>query len=172
MKRKLIMAPLLLLTVIMQCSVFQVFSIASIKPNLLMIVTVSFALMCGRKTGLYTGFAGGLMMDLLYPGTLGFNALIYMWIGWACGYFFRIFYDDDIKTPLLLVFCGDFAYGLYCYILTFLLRGRIHFFFYLTRIIIPEAVYTLMMTLVLYGLLYRINKWLARSDKRSMDHFA
>ena len=111
-------------------------------------------------------------MDLLYPGTLGFNALIYMWIGWACGYFFRIFYDDDIKTPLLLVFCGDFAYGLYCYILTFLLRGRIHFFFYLTRIIIPEAVYTLMMTLVLYGLLYRINKWLARSDKRSMDHFA
>ena len=163
---------MLLITVILQCSVFQIFAIASIKPNLMVIMTVSFALMCGRKTGMYTGFFGGLIMDLLYPGIIGFNALIYMWIGYVCGYFYRIFYDDDIKTPLLLCSISDLAYGLSCYLFRFLMRGRIHLFFYLRRIIIPEVVYTLLVTLVIYRLIYRINQWLAKSDKRSMDRFA
>ena len=162
---------MLLICVILQCSVFQIFRIASIGPNLLIIMTASFGLMCGQKTGMYTGLVGGLIMDLLYPGTIGFNALIYMWIGYACGYFYRIFYDDDIKTPLLLCSVADIVYGLYCYFFQFLLRGRIHLFFYLRRIIIPEMVYTLMATLVFYRLIYRINRWLAKSDKRSMDRF-
>ena len=119
-----------------------------------------------------TGFFGGLIMDLLYPGIIGFNALIYMWIGYVCGYFYRIFYDDDIKTPLLLCSISDLAYGLCCYLFRFLMRGRIHLFFYLRRIIIPEVVYTLLVTLVIYRLIYRINQWLAKSDKRSMDRFA
>ncbi len=172
MKRRIVMGILLIVTVIAQCSLFQVFAIASIKPNLLVILTASFALMCGRKTGMYTGFFGGLLMDLLYPGTIGFNALIYMWIGYLCGYFYRIFYDDDIKTPLLLCSISNLAYGLYCYAFTFLMRGRIHLLFYLHRIIIPEVVYTLLITLVVYRLIYRINQWLSKSDKRSMDRFA
>ena len=81
-------------------------------------------------------------------------------------------YDDDIKTPLLLIGICDLAYGLCQYAATFLIRGRIHLFFYLRRIIIPEVVYTLLVTLVIYRLIYRINQWLAKSDKRSMDRFA
>lgn len=169
MKRKIAMAALIIFSTLLQCSAFQLIEIASIKPNLLLILTVSFGLMRGKKSGLTTGFFCGLCCDLFFESIIGFQALIYMWIGYFAGYFYRIFYDDDIKTPLLLISAADLVYGISQYVFTFLLRGRIHFFFYLGRIIIPEILYTMLLTIVTYRLIYFINQKLSKTDKRSVD---
>ena len=158
------MTILVLVCTFLQCGVFQWLQVASIKPNLLLIITVSFGLMRGRKSGMITGLFAGLCCDLFSFSTIGFYALIYMWIGYLSGHFYRIFYDDDIKTPLLLVSVADLIYGTLCYIFTFLLRGRIHFFFYLRRIIIPEALYTIILTILTYRLLYRLNQRLSEEN--------
>lgn len=169
MVRKVYMGLIILFTAILQCCVFQIFSIASIKPNLLLLLTVSFGLMRGRLSGLLTGFFSGLAVDILFPGQIGFHALIYMWIGFLAGLCYRIFYDDDIKMPLLLVSGGELLFGLYCYTGHFLLRGRIHFLYYLRRIMIPELLYTLIVTIVFYRLIYKLNNRLNKTDKRSID---
>ena len=66
---------------------------------------------------------------------------------------------------------GDLAYGCAVYVLQFLIRGRVHFFFYLNRIMIPEMLYTIFLTFPVYRLFYRIEHSLAKSDKRSMNGF-
>ena len=71
-----------------------------------------------------------------------------------------------------MVTAGDLFYSICRYILTFLLRGRVHVLFYLRRIIIPELLYTIIATLAVYHLLYRINLRLNKSDKRSLDSIA
>lgn len=171
MKRKSTMALLILLFIILQSTVCQMISIASIKPNLLIILTVSFGLMRGRKDGMLTGFFCGLLTDLFFESVLGFNAMLYMWVGYFSGYFYRIFYDDDIKTPLFLISVSDFVYGVAQYGFMFLLRGRIHFFYYLGRIILPEVFYTLILTIICYRILYSINKRLTLTDKGGVDSF-
>lgn len=170
MKRKITMAVLVLVSIILQSTVCQMISIASIKPNLLIILTVSFALMRGRKTGMLTGFCCGLLTDIFFESIIGFNAIIYMWVGYISGYFYRIFYDDDIKTPLFLISVGDVVYGIIQYGFRFLLRGRIHFFYYLGRVILPEMFYTLILTIICYRVLYAINQKLSLSDK-GVDSF-
>lgn len=169
MFKKVTTAVLLLITVFLQCAVFQIFQIASIKPNILLIVVVSLGLMRGRRSGLLIGFWGGLIMDIFFPFRLGMQALIYMWLGYWAGSFYRIYYDDDIKTPMLLAALGDLMYGVYYYVLTFLLRGRINLFYYLSRIILPELVYTLLITILIYRLLYHLNKQMCKRDKRSIE---
>ena len=169
MIRKIAMGILIFLTAVIQCVLFQLFEIASIKPNLLLILTVSYGLMRGRTSGMMTGFFSGLAVDIFFPGQIGLHALIYMWLGYFAGYLYRIFYDDDIKMPLLLVFASDLVYGLYMYVSTFLIRGRLHFGYYLTRIIIPEMLYTIVITIFLYRLLYHFEQLLSKTDKRSVD---
>ena len=169
MIRKIAMGILIIVCTILQCVLFNIFSIASIKPNLLIILTVAFGLMRGRMSGLLTGFFCGLMIDILFPGQIGFQTLIYMWIGYLSGFCYRIFYDDDIKTPLMLTAAAELVYGIYCWAFTFLLRGKVNFLFYLKRIIIPELLYTIILMIFLYGLLYKFNKLLNRADKRSID---
>jgi rod shape-determining protein MreD len=146
-------------------------SIASIKPNLLVILIVSFGLMRGRRDGMIIGFLCGLLTDLFFESVLGFNAIIYLWVGYFSGYFYRIFYDDDIKTPLLLISVSDVACGIIQYAFRFLMRGRIHFFYYLGRIILPEMFYTLILTIICYRILYAINRRMSIADQGGVDSF-
>ncbi len=171
MRRKATMGCLILICIILQSTVCQMIEIASIKPNLLIILTVSFGLMRGRRDGMVTGFFCGLLTDIFFESIIGFNAMIYLWVGYFSGYFYRIFYDDDIKTPLFLISVCDLAYGIVQYGFMFLLRGRIHFFYYLGRVILPEVFYTLILTIICYRLLYAINRKLTLTDKGGVDGF-
>lgn len=157
MKSKIVMALTILLSFLLQCTVLHTFSIGSITPNLLLILCVSIGLMRGKKSGLWTGFFSGLLIDLFYGSLFGFYALIYMYVGYFSGYTCRIYYDDDIKVPMLLVACMDFFYNIAVYALQFLLRGRLGFGTYFTRIIIPEIFYTTFLTLIVYRVFYYMN---------------
>ena len=163
MKRKVTLAVLILITFILQSTVFQSLAIASISPNLLLILTVSFGFMRGKKEGLFVGFFCGLLIDIFYGNLVGFYALIYMYIGFLNGFLYKVFYDEDVKVPMVLVAISDLAYGLAVYVLQFMLRGRLGIFNYLRHIIIPEMVYTVLITVILYRLLYKLNHWLTES---------
>lgn len=162
---------MILVSFILQCSVFPALSIASVKPNLLLILPAVFGLMRGRREGMFMGFFGGLLMDLFFSNVIGFHALIYTFIGYLNGYCYRIFYDDDIKMPILLVTLSDLGYGLVMYGAQFLMRGRIDFFYYLKRIIIPEILFTVLVTMIIYRFLLRIHRRLEKAEQRSVGSF-
>lgn len=164
MRRKVSLAVLILLVFILQGTVFRALSIASIAPNLLLIVTVSFGFMRGKKEGLFVGFFCGILIDIFYGNMIGFYALIYMYIGFLNGFLYNIFYDEDVKMPVILVGISDFLYGIVIYGLQFLLRGRLDVFSYLKNIILPEVMYTVLVTMILYRLLYKLNDWITENE--------
>lgn len=149
---------------LLQCTVFKALSIASISPNLLIVVVASFGFMRGKKEGMFVGFFCGLLIDIFYGSMIGFYALIYMYIGFGNGFLYKIFFDEDVKVPMVLVAGSDIAYGVLVYGLQFMLRGRLDFFSYLQHIILPEMVYTVLLTAVLYRPLYRLNRWLTENE--------
>lgn len=157
MKSKLVLFLTIIVCFLLQCTVLHGISIGSITPNLLLILCVSMGLLRGRKSGMWTGFFTGLLIDLFYGSLFGFYALIYMYAGFFSGYACRIYYDDDVKVPMMLVAIADFLYNLAVYGLQFLLRGRMGLFTYLYRIIIPEVFYTVFLTLIVYRVFYYIN---------------
>ena len=73
--------------------------------------------------------------------------------------------------PVLLIGVSDFLYELIVYLFQFLLRGRINLFFYIRRIIIPEVIYTVLITLVVYRLLLALNHKLEKAEQRSVGSF-
>lgn len=157
MKSKIVLFFTIIVCFLMQSTVLHLISIGSITPNLLLILCVSMGLMRGRKSGLWTGFFCGLLVDLFYGSVFGFYALIYMYAGFLSGYAFRIYYDDDIKVPMLLTAIMDFLYNLAVYALQFLLRGRLGLGLYFTRIIVPEIFYTVFLTMIVYRVFHYIN---------------
>ena len=155
----------------MQSTIFSKLTFASIRPNLLIIVTASFGFMRGKKDGMLVGFFCGLLMDVCGGGTLGFYALVYAAIGYLNGFFKRLFYDEDIKLPLLLIAASSLIYGVVVYFCLAMLQGKFHFPFYLIHIILPELVYTILVTLVLYQIIRHINRKLESEERRSASRF-
>lgn len=164
MPRKIVLAVLIIVTFLLQSTLFQWLSIASSVPNLLLILTVSFGFMRGKKEGIMVGFFCGLITDLFFGNLFGFSALVYMYIGYLNGFFCKVFYDDDIKVPMLLVAVSDIAYGVTVYVLQFLLRGRLQVFSYVRHVVFPELIYTVVLTMIFYRIFFKINRILVANE--------
>ena len=171
MKRKVTVAVIILVCYLLQCTVFQTFSFASIAPNLLIVVTSAFGFMRGKKEGIWVGFFCGLCMDIFYGSTIGFYALIYTYIGFFNGLFRKLFYPEDIKLPMLLIAGSDLLYNFAVYFFLFFFRGKFQLAYYLQHIILPELVYTMLVTIVLYMIILKVNQRLELVEKRSAKKF-
>ena len=157
MRRKIIEFLLVFISFVIQCTCFNAVSMGGIVPNLLIIITAAFGFMHGQKEGMYVGFLSGIFIDVLFGnGIIGLYALIYTFIGYLNGLFSRIFYPEDVKLPIFLIVISDLIYSFICYILTFLLRSRLDLPYYLIRVMIPEMVYTALVTLIIYRFILNI----------------
>ena len=110
MKSKITLFFTILICFLLQSTVISRIAIGSITPNLILILCISMGLMRGRKSGMWTGFFCGFLVDMFYGSVFGFYALIYMYIGFLSGYAHRICYDDDVKVPIFLAGAGDILY--------------------------------------------------------------
>lgn len=171
MRRKIVLAVTILICFLLQSTIFQKLSFASISPNLLIVVTAAFGFMRGRKEGLFVGFFCGLLMDLFFGSVLGIYALLYMFIGYINGIFKKIFYPEDIKLPIFLIAASDLSFNIVIYFLMFLFRSRFEILYYFVHIMIPELVYTMIVAVVVYFLLLKINQKLEEIEKRSAKKF-
>ena len=166
MRRFIVSFLLVISCFVLQSTVFKSIAFGGIIPNLMIVLTASFGFMRGEKAGILFGFFCGLLADIFFGSVIGLYAMIYMYIGYANGKFNMIFYPEDIKLPLALIFVSDMAYGLLSYIILFLMRGRFHFTYYLIHIILPEMVYTIVVTLIFYPFLLWINKTLEDREQK------
>ena len=154
---------------LLQSTVFHSLSLGGIIPNLMIILSASYGFMRGRKSGLLIGFFSGLLMDIFFSDILGFYALLYMYIGYLNGVFKKMFYPEDIKLPIALIVGSDFLYNILIYLLTFLLNGRFQFLYYFFNIMIPEMVYTIIVTCIFYPLLLFSESLLERNGKEGVS---
>lgn len=171
MKRKIITVCIIIACFLLESTVFPHLAFGTITPNLMIVVTSSFGFMRGKREGMAVGFLSGLLIDIMFNDLIGFYALIYTVLGYANGFFKKIFYDDDIKLPLILIAASDFLCGNIVCIFMFIMRSRFDYFYYLGNIILPELIYTILVTLILYQVILHINQKLEAKEKRSASKF-
>jgi rod shape-determining protein MreD len=152
-------------------TLFQTWAIASISPNLLIILTSAFGFMRGRKEGMWVGFFCGLLRDIFFGDIIGVFALMYACLGYLNGFFHKRFFPDEVRLPILLISATDLAYGILIYLFFFFLRGRLNIAFYFLRIMFPELIYTIFITVFLYYPILKINQGLESKEKRSASKF-
>ena len=170
-KRILITMIIIIICFLLESSVFKQINPLAVTPNLLIVVTSSFGFMRGKTEGMLVGFFCGLLKDVFFSDLLGFYALIYMVIGYCNGFFEQIFYADDIKLPICLITASDFLFSNIVYIFMFVLRRRFGYFSYLKKSILPELIFTIIITVILYQIILKINQKLEDDEKRSASKF-
>lgn len=164
MKKAIVTGVLIIVAYLFQTTFLEELRLASIVPNLLLFLTFVAGFMNGRKTGLLTGFFSGLLIDIFSGSVIGLNALIYMCIGYLNGCFQSLFFDEDIKLPLVLLSASDLIYGLFIYVTRFLLNNRLNIVDYILYPIIPELIYTIVAAVFLYRPLLKLYRWLEKGS--------
>ena len=152
---------------ILQTGLFSRVALAGVTPNLMLVVVAMFGFQLGIKYGMITGFIAGLMLDTFCGSYFGMYALIYTYIGLLNGALSLVYFGDDIKLPLFLVGGSDFLFGMTIYATMFLLRNKSDLGFYVTNVMIPEAVYTTVVAIAMFFPLKWLCNWVDQGDERT-----
>ena len=159
---------LIILFFVLQTAVFGRLSVASVIPNVIVILVAVTGFMQGDKTALIVGFFCGLLLDCFTFKILGLHALIFSTIGFVTGQVHNTFYPEDFKLPLLVITGSDIGYSLLFYFFTYLFRARFHFGFYFLNVCLPELAYTLLVAVLVYPLFLLLYRFVFR-DRRDEE---
>ena len=69
---------------------------------------------------------------------------------------------QDVLLPMIMISFKVFIYNVIIYVVFFLMRNRLDFLGYLKDVMLPEMIYTILITLFFYKILVRINLRLKR----------
>ena len=139
-----------ILTLLFESTALHAFSLHACMPNLTLILVAYFALFFGKEKGRRLGLILGLIQDLLFCPVLGFYGMIFFLIGHLCGALTSHLAEFDLLIPLGLVLLSDLIYGTISYFVFGFLQGKLQFFLFLRERILPEAIYTLLIALVMF----------------------
>lgn len=105
--RVLVVGLVLVTTALMQTSLVPFLALGGYRPDLLLLVTIAFALREGLLPGLRIGFVAGLLSDLLRnQSPVGLTALVFVGVVYAIGIARPYLATESLTAPLLLASFG------------------------------------------------------------------
>jgi rod shape-determining protein MreD len=168
--RAFIIGLILVLAFVIQSTILHYIEIFGIKPNLIVMVTIYFALMQGSVEGAVVGLLGGILLDILVGRVFGLYSLIGMYTGIFAGHFNKRFFKENYLVALLFTFIFSFLYELIFYLLNYFIWGETRIIYVLQNIIIPEALYNCILAIPVYILIIKINRWLEKKERMSRKY--
>jgi rod shape-determining protein MreD len=128
-----------------QSTIVPLISIGGAKPDLVLLMVVSWSLLQGTKEGIIWGFTGGLCLDLLSGAPLGASAIALMTVSLLSGQGETNLFKGNLFLPLILAPLGTVIYyGLMLVILE--LTGQsLPLNTSFTQVILPAAIFNLIM---------------------------
>ncbi|HWH06202.1 MAG TPA: rod shape-determining protein MreD [Gaiellaceae bacterium] len=121
MTQALRVAVLVFLATVLQASLVSSVVAFGGSPDLLLLVLVGVALLCGAITGAVAGFGGGLLLDVLTLDTLGVTALVLALAGYFTGRYGETTGRDRGHAPIVAVVVATALVLVFGFLLHFLI---------------------------------------------------
>ncbi len=148
---------LILISLILQITIFAFNPVWGITPDLLLITVISLSLLNGYRQGAYIGFIAGILQDVFSSGLFGINTVTKMLLGYIFGFLEKKIYHRNIVTPLFTMILATVLNQLLVVLLTDHIMLKVELWNHFKEIIFPLTVYHLILALAIYPTIYFIN---------------
>ncbi len=146
---------------LIQSTILNYIRIYDIKPNLIIVFTVSAAFLNGSVEGAIVGFFTGLAQDIISGKVIGFYALLGLYLGLAVGSINKRLYRENIFVVIFFTFISTIAYESAVFFLWFfgsIIRGQVNLLYPFKEIILPEAVYNSAISVFVHIFMIKLSK--------------
>lgn len=160
------MTGFIILLFTLQTSFLPLMAWHGISPDLMLLVTVSFAFLRGAHQGAFLGFVLGLMQDLATGTFLGMNAFSHVLIGYACGAFSDNVFKEQIFLPIVASVVATIANYFILALLMVLLGYRFNLMVNMGVSLLPMLIYQLVFSVPVHYMMYHLDQKLSVKAKR------
>jgi len=169
--RIVVIGGVLVVGVLLETTAISRMAIFGVSPNLMLCIIVAYSILRGDEEGAVAGFAGGLLMDVAMGQTMGLFAMLGLLMGYFAGKPFRDFYRESYLLPMLITGIMAVAYGLALYLFNAITIAPVGFVYYTGSIVLPIAVYTMIVSIFVYRVLYAVNMLVELYERRKHKVF-
>jgi rod shape-determining protein MreD len=152
--RNLFLGIILLVTFVLQSTFFNYIKIMGVKPDLLLVIVVIYALHNEEKSGGLFGFAAGLLQDIITGKYLGLNSFTKGIIAFFVSHMEQKIYKENIIIPVMLVFTASIGHDVLYYFIRSLVDFNVSLTTAFLGIILPSAVYNSLLVPIIYPKLH------------------
>lgn len=144
----------------LQANFFTWFNIATIMPNVYVILVLFIGLFVKRKIGLACGIGFGLYLDIVLGKTIGTSALALGIVGLLGEILSKNFSKDSRFIVCLMVIGTTAVYEIIVYLLTMLrIEGTVEILAFL-KILLIEMLFNGLITIIIYPLIKKAGYYL------------
>ncbi|MFQ6014921.1 MAG: rod shape-determining protein MreD [Anaerolineae bacterium] len=141
---------------VVQSTAMPYLSLAGVKPDLMLLVVISWSLIRGAGEGIVWGFVGGMILDLLSGAPFGVFTLALTTISFLSGIGEINIFRSNIFLPLMVIGLATIAYSFISLLLLQTLGWPVNWSDSLIRIVLPTA----FLNTILAPLIYQPLRWL------------
>jgi rod shape-determining protein MreD len=149
---------LLISVALIQSTVMPHLTLWGVKPDLMLLVVISWSLLRGAREGIVWGFIGGLCLDLLSGAPFGLSALALLIVSFFSGLGEATVFRTYIMLPLATVFVASLIYDLIFLLALRTLGWSVAWLDSFIRLVLPASLLNVLLT----PLVYPTMRWLHR----------
>lgn len=140
---------------LLQSNFFSWFTIAGVKPNLIIIFVLFIGLFTNRILGLSYGVIFGLLLDIFINKKIGISAIMLGIVGLLGGILDKNFSKDSKITIIGMVIVTTFIYEFAMYIINSVIFSYVWEMKAFFIKIIIEMIYNAIITIILYPMMQK-----------------
>jgi rod shape-determining protein MreD len=147
---------------LLESTLFNELMIAGVKPDLVLIIVILYAIFSGPREGAIVGLFLGFIEDLFMAKYLGINALSKFFVGLIIGSLEKRIYKENFIVPTIALLVGSLIHGLLFIFISNIVGyplGIKNGF----NVVIPVAIYNTCFAPFVYGSFYKA------TTKRELD---
>jgi rod shape-determining protein MreD len=158
MKQAGVLALIVLVLLLVQATVLPQLLSTAIRPDLLLIFTVSCGLLCGREKAVGIGFFSGMLQDLASGNIFGLHTLSKMAIGYLSGLAEQKVFKEHIILPMAAMLVASLLNSVLMLALMTFLGYHIGWSAAMAGEILPSLLYNLLFSVPVHQTVYRLAK--------------
>ena len=125
----------------LQSTLLEYMELFSVRPNLLLVLTVTIALLRSPGESALMGLLFGLTMDMLMGKTIGWYGLLFMLAAIPIAMVNEKLYKERPLVMMTFSMCATLAVETFFILIVFMFSGYRYVPYLFTTVILPEAVY-------------------------------
>ncbi|KNZ69565.1 rod shape-determining protein MreD [Thermincola ferriacetica] len=147
---------LFIISYIIESTVFSFFPVAGVKPDLILIFVVFYALLKGPQEGVLAGLIGGLTEDIFFGHFIGLNAFPMLVTGFLFGLLEKKVYKENFFIPILTVIAATWLNQSLVFLLGLSIEGfPANYVAVFQNVIFPTLIYNSCLSPFIYGKFYK-----------------
>ena len=155
---------LLIAIVMIQTTAMPHLTILGVRPNLLLLMVISWSLLRGAQEGMIWALVGGIGLDLLSGAPFGTSTVALVTLSLLAGLGELSVFRTHIALPLIATLIATLAYDLFFLLLLYARGCSIAWTDSLIEVVLPSTLFNVLLAPFVYKALYWLHRRTGREE--------